>query len=332
MRVLILREGRVLSNSAKETMRRHQSSTSDRFKSFLRLHKREAELSAQRIRASGSTSLLTALVIAIALALPTSLHLLLSNVQVLLNSWDQQSNLTIFLDSGLSEKAVSTLDKKVRAWPEIKSSRYISAEQALEDFRENSGLEEVLASLDENPLPAAIVLEPKVQKVAELEQLEQKLAKISGVDSVVIDTAWIARLNAMLDLGKRFILALGVALSCAVLLVIFNTIRLAIANRADEILITKLVGATDSFVRRPFLYTGAWFGLGGGVIALVLAEVLIILLQKPVVQLASLYQSDYTLQGVSPIELALVPMAGLSIGIIGSYMAVSNYLHELAPE
>jgi cell division transport system permease protein len=316
----------------KESARRHKSTVSDQFSSLLRLHKHEARLSAERIRASGSTSLLTALVIAIALALPTSLHLLLNNVQALLNSWDQQSNLTLFLESGLNDEAAMTLDKKIRAWPEIKNSRYISAEQALEDFRESSGLEEVLATLDVNPLPAAFVIEPKVQQVHELKKLEKRLTALSGVDAVVIDTAWIARLNAMLELGERFILALGAALSGAVLLVIFNTIRLAIANRADEISITKLVGATDAFVRRPFLYTGAWFGLAGGIIALVLAETLIILLQKPVIQLASLYQSDYILQGVSLVELFYVPVAGLSIGIVGAYMAVSNYLRDLAPE
>jgi len=116
------------------------------------------------------------------------------------------------------------------------------------------------------------------------------------------------------------------------LLGIFNTISLAIANRADEILITKLVGATDAFVRRPFLYTGAWFGFGGGFIALVLAETLIILLQKPVVQFATLYQSDYLLQGVGPIELLLVPLSGLVIGVLGAFMAVSKHLHALIPE
>jgi len=136
-------------------------------------------------------------------------------VKELLNRWNQQSNLTVFLDSGLSEKAALSLDGQVRAWPEIINSRYISADQALEDFRASSGLEEVLESLDVNPLPAAIVLQPNVQEIIALERLEEKLSKLPGVESVVIDTAWIARLNAMLELGKRFIIALGLALSCA---------------------------------------------------------------------------------------------------------------------
>jgi len=317
---------------AKENSRRIQNASSERLKSFLLLHKTEALLSAKRIRHSGSTSLLTALVIAIALALPTSLHLLLNNVQALLNSWDHQSNMTLFLDKRLSEKAINLLNDEVKAWPEIDKTRYISAEQALKDFRASSGLSEVLATLEENPLPASLVLQPKAQDIPSLEALEGRLSLLPGVDSVVIDTAWIARLNAMLDLGKRFVLALGLALSCAVLLVIFNTIRLAIANRADEILITKLVGATDAFVRRPFLYTGSWFGFGGGVIALVLAEMLIILLQKPVIQLATLYQSDYVLQGVSLSEFILVPLLGLGIGFLGAYMAVSSHLRELIPK
>jgi cell division transport system permease protein len=317
---------------AKEQIRRHQSSFADRARSLVKAHKQEARLSAKRIRASGPTSFLTALVIAISLALPTSLHLLLNNVQALLNTWDQQSNLTIFLDSGLSSDKALKLEKEIKTWPEIKETRFISAEQALKDFKENSGLEEVLNSLDENPLPAAIVLRPKSQGLKVLGELENRLVKLKYVDSVVVDTAWIARLNAILELGTRFVFALGFALSCAVLLVIFNTIRLAIANRADEILITKLVGATDAFVRRPFLYTGAWFGWGGGVLALVLAESLIIILQSPVATLATLYQSDFRLNGVGPEELVFVPLAGFVVGILGAFMAVSAHLHKLAPE
>jgi cell division transport system permease protein len=148
----------------------------------------------------------------------------------------------------------------------------------------------------------------------------------------LIDTGWIARLNAMLNLGKRFVWALAFALSLAVLLVVFNTIRLAIANRADEILITKLVGATDAFVRRPFLYTGIWYGFVGGVIALILSELLIVLLQKPVIQLATLYQSDYALQGVGMLELFVIPLLGLLIGLTGAWLAVSSHLRELVPE
>lgn len=317
---------------AREVVRRHQSSLRDRLGSLLRVHKQEARLSADRILDSGATSFLTALVIAISLALPTSLHLLLNNVHSLLHSWDQQNNITIFLESDLSEQQGLQLEKKLSAWNEFSRTRFISAEQALEDFRKSSGLEEVIASLDENPLPAAIVLQPESQDVDQFQAISKKLEGLDGVDAVVIDTAWIARLNAILELGKRFVYALGLALSVAVLLVIFNTIRLAIANRADEILITKLVGATDAFVRRPFLYTGAWFGLGGGVIALVLAESLIIILQSPVATLASLYESDFRLHGVGPEELLLVPLLGLVAGVLGALIAVSNHLRALIPQ
>ncbi len=313
-------------------VRRQPNSLSDRLKSFLLAHRQEAKKSAARIRASSSTSVLTMLVIAISLALPSALHLLLNNTQSLLNSWDQQNNLTLFLDLDLSEQAGRSLESKLAEWPTIKDTRYISATQALEDFRKSSGLEHILESLDKNPLPAAIVIQPLNADVQALRTLQQQLQAMSGVESLVVDTAWIARLNAILDLGKRFILALAFALSCAVLLVIFNTIRLAIANRADEILITKLVGATDAYVRRPFLYTGAWFGLGGGVLALVLAETLIIVLQPPVSTLATLYNSDFYLQGVGPLELLIVPFAGLCIGIMGAFIAVSQHLREYHPQ
>ncbi len=316
---------------AKE-IRRHQSSSVERVSSLIDSHRREAKRSAERIRASGPSSLLTALVIAIALALPTSLHLLLNNVEAVLNSWDQQNNLTLFFDEGVSEQKSLSIQKKVDAWSEVESTRYISAEEALEEFRESSGLEDVLSSLDENPLPATLILRPKVQDLDSITKLEKKLSDLKHVESVVVDTAWIGKLNAILVLGERFVLALGFALYLAVLLVIFNTIRLAIANRAEEIVITQLVGATQAYVRRPFLYTGGWFGLAGGFIALILAEVLVILLEGPVMRLSNLYQSDFTLQGVGGTELLLVPMLGLSVGVAGAFIAVSDHLRTLIPE
>lgn len=317
---------------SRERVSKSRVSTKDKLSSFLRLHIAEAKRSAQRIRASGSASFLTTLVIAISLALPGSLYLLLNNVQALVNNWDEQSNISVFLKKDFNEALIAPFEKKILAWDEVKETRYISAAQALEEFRESSGLEDIIETLDSNPLPATIIIIPHDSKVPVLETIEQRLLVLPEVEAVLVDTGWIARLNAMLALGKRFVMALAVALSIAVLLVIFNTIRLAIANRAEEILITKLVGATDAFVRRPFLYTGVWYGFVGGVLALVLSEIMIILLQGPVIQLASLYQSSYTLQGVGFLELFVIPSVGLLIGLAGSWMAVSNHLRELVPE
>jgi cell division transport system permease protein len=307
-------------------------SAKDQLLSFLRLHLAEAKRSAQRIRDSGSASFLTALVIAISLALPSSLYLLLNNVEGLVNNWDEQSNISVFLKKDFKESALLAFEKRIQEWDLVKGTRYISAEQALEEFRKSSGLEDIIETLDTNPLPATIIIVPHDSSVSVLEDIERRLLALPEVEAVLIDTGWIARLNAMLALGKRFVMALAVALSIAVLLVIFNTIRLAIANRAEEILITKLVGATDAFVRRPFLYTGVWYGFVGGLLALVLSEILIILLQAPVIQLASLYQSSYSLKGVGILELFAIPALGLFIGLAGSWMAVSSHLRELIPE
>ncbi len=317
---------------SREQVRKSRTTAREQLSGFLRLHVAEAKRSALRIKASGSASFLTALVIAISLALPSSLYLLLNNVQGLVNNWDEQSNISVFLKKGLSESTALSIEKKIQSWDSVKETRYISADQALEEFRKSSGLEDILETLETNPLPATLIIIPYRSGVAVLEELEKRLLVLTEVEAVLIDTGWIARLNAMLALGKRFVMALAVALSVAVLLVIFNTIRLAIANRAEEILITKLVGATDAFVRRPFLYMGAWYGLVGGVLALLLSETLIILLQDPVVQLASLYQSNYNLRGVGFIEFFSIPLLGLLIGLAGSWLAVSNHLQELIPD
>lgn len=314
-----------------KTPSRSQSGIVDRVKSHAALHLVEAKLSARRLREAGSSSILTALVIAIALALPTGLFLVLDNVQALVSNWGGQTNVTLFVREGISDKRAQALSRELDAWEVVQNTRFIGQEEALREFKKSSGLEDVLASLEANPLPAAIVIKPYKHSIEALQLLEQRLSKLSETESVVIDTQWIGRLNAMLSLGQRFIFALGLALGGAVLLVVFNTIRLGIANRQDEILITKLVGATDAFVRRPFLYTGMWYGFAGGIFALVLVEVLVILLQGPVSNLATLYQSDYALQGVSVAELFMVPLVSILVSLTGAWFAVSNHLRGMEP-
>jgi len=211
---------------------------------------------------------MTAAVIGIALALPAGLHVLLQNVQQLSTGWEGTAQMSLFIKQDVSEKRIQKLAKKLRGWDGVAEVRYISREQALEEFRKLSGFGDALNSLNENPLPAVLVVRPtsETAEPAQMEFLLGKVRELKPVDLAQLDMEWVRRLSGIIELGKRGVLLLGSLLSLAILLVIGNTIRLTILSRRDEIVVTKLIGATNAFIRRPFLYTvhGSSTGLGSG--------------------------------------------------------------------
>lgn len=305
---------------------------SHRFESYKNHHKEIARSSLQRLLATPLPTAMTVLVIAIALALPVGLFVLLKNAQALSRDWDGNAQISLYLKLQTKEQAVISLARRLDERPEVAKTQYISKEQALEEFKALSGFGEVLTELDDNPLPAVIVVYPKARDLVQAELLQQELAKLPEVDSAQLDAEWVRRLHAMLDLAERFVLALGLGLSFAVLLVIINTIRLAIENRRDEIVVVKLVGGTDGFVQRPFLYTGFWYGLGGGIVALVLIQSVLFWVDSPVARLADLYSSAFSLRGLGfgPTVILLLGSGGL--GWLGAWWAVRQHLRAIEPK
>jgi len=279
-------------------------------------------------------ALMTAAVIGIALALPAGLNVLLSNAQQVASGWDGATQVSLFLKRGVSESRAQTLARELEASPEIGSVRYISREQALEEFKSLSGFGEALQVLEDNPLPAVLVVFPTVEQsdgALAVERLLEKLRARSEVDVAQLDMQWVKRIYAMMDIVRRGVWVLGSLLAMAVLLVVGNTIRLAIQNRRDEIVIIKLIGGTDAFIRRPFLYTGFWYGLFGGIIALVLIQTSLMLLAEPVAGLAGLYGSDFELQGLDVITAVALFGGGCLLGLLGSWLAVGRHLREIEP-
>ncbi|MDH3353921.1 MAG: permease-like cell division protein FtsX [Chromatiales bacterium] len=279
------------------------------------------------------STFMTTAVIGIALSLPAGLNLLLKNGQEVLQGWNSATQISLFLTQKINSKEAQGLASKLRKMPEIASVEYISKESALAEFSQHSGFGEALDALEHNPLPAVLLITPKnnQEQPGKIAALVERLGKRSEVDIAQLDMEWVERLFALMAIGERGVLILSGLLAIAVLLVVGNTIRLAIQNRRDEIVITKLIGATDSFIRRPFLYTGFWYGLLGGLIALLLLELSLTLLAEPVRDVAALYHSSFQLQGVDLQTLVILLGLGSFLGYFGSWIAVGRHLREIEP-
>jgi len=280
-------------------------------------------------------SVMTWLVIGIALALPAGLYVLLGNVQQLSRGWDGAPQISLFLQQHVAEDEGRNLARRLGADREIAAVDYLSRDDALAEFRELSGFGDVLQQLDSNPLPAVILVRPRQTRVMDAKQTEAlraRLAAMPEVELAQLDLAWVQRLYAMMELGRRIVASLALLLAVGVLLVIGNTIRLAIESRRDEIVVVKLVGGTDAFVRRPFLYTGVWYGLGGGVVATLITGIGMLFLREPVAQLAGLYNSQYRLIGLSFGDMVNLWLVSALLGWLGAWLAVARHLGEVEPK
>lgn len=274
---------------------------------------------------------MTWLVIGIAMALPAILYLLLSNVTALGGDWDGQPRISVYLKQQIDDNAGREFMRTLALEQEVLAVDYISADEALLEFQARSGLANVIASLGVNPLPAVIEITPSANQAVAMKMLVLRLEGDQRVESVDLDLEWIERLLALVALGERFVTALSCFLGLGVLLSIGNTIRLAIENRRAEIEVVKLVGGTDSFVRRPFLYLGFWYGAGGAMMAWVLVEVSFLFLSGPIERLMASYSDAFAMSGLSLLNSLFLLGFGALLGVIGAGLAVSRHLHAIEP-
>lgn len=277
-------------------------------------------------------TLLTAAVIGIALALPTGLYLLLENAQSVSQRWDGSVQMSLFLKNQVSDVQAEQLAAELRQQTEIAEVQLVTRTQALEEYRHLSGFSDALSALDDNPLPAVLVVTPRQSDPQSSQAVLDKLSQLPAVDIAQFDMRWLKRLFAIMDMVRRGIVVLSSLLALAVLLVIGNTIRLAIYNRREEIEINKLFGATDAFIRRPFLYAGVWYGLFGSLIAWLLVQIAVTQLQAPVQRLTHLYHSDYRLISLNASDSLLLLCSGVLLGLLGAWLAVGQHLHASKPK
>lgn len=277
-------------------------------------------------------SLMTIAVVGIALALPGGLYIMIDNMQRVSSSWDTTARISIFLKMSVREDRAKYLAGRIEKIPTVASVKYVSPKEALEEFKRLSGFGETLNTLD-NPLPAVILVTPKSEAAndKDLQVLVARLKKNNEADLVQLDMQWVRRLNALLEIARRGATLLGVVLAAAVLLIIGNTIRLSVLNRRDEIEVIKLVGGTNAFIRRPFLYSGIYQGLFGALAAWALIGGSLALLKGPITNLALLYSSDFSVQGLTWQSSGALLLSGALLGWIGSRIAVGRHLTEIEP-
>lgn len=295
-----------------------------------RRHQDVAVDSLARLFGEAGASLLTALVIGIALALPLCLFLLLQNIQQIGASFgDAGGRFSLFMEAGLESAELEDVRAGLLDRPDVAGVELISAEQALEEFRATSGFAEVLDGLEENPLPAVLVLSPR--ESAGIEVLAAALRDWPGVDDVQLDMQWVQRLQGIIELARRLTVGLAALLCLGVVLVIGNTVRLTIENRRAEIVVVKLVGGTDAYVARPFLYAGLWYGVGGGIVAWLLVQAGLWGLQGPAARLAGLYGDTFRLAGVDSSGVLLIVLGGGLLGWLGAWVSVIRHLKRIEP-
>jgi cell division transport system permease protein len=279
-------------------------------------------------------TMLTIVVIGIALALPACLHVLVQNVRVASGGWNSALDISVYMKPNASLDQAKRAAERIRQRRDVDEVTLIEADVALAEFRRNSGFGAALDALKNNPLPHALVVRPDAEyrEAGRVQALSNELKKIDGVDIVQLDTEWVSRFNAILDVIRRGVLLAAVLFALGILVIIGNTIRLDIENRRGEIEVTKLVGGSDAFVRRPFLYNGVWYGLAGGLTAGLIVATVVAVLSAPVQRIAGLYGSQFELQGVGVVGWIALLAGGALLGWLGSFIVATRELREIEPK
>ena len=286
-----------------------------------------------RLARSPLSTLLTLLVIALALALPASLRLFVTNAQAATGNFGSAIDLSVYLKTDVPLAKAQQLATAARARADVAAVTLIPADQGLEDFRNYSGFGDALAALKENPLPHVLHVRPRdsASTPAALDALRGYFSAWPEVELAQVDAQWVQRFNAILEVLRELLLIAAALLGLGVLAVIGNTIRLEIAGRRAEIEVIKLVGGSNAFVRRPFLYTGLIYGLGGALLAWAILSVAVGLLGESVDELARLYGSHFQLHGPSPEEIGALLGAGAVLGWVGAWISAARHLRSIEP-
>jgi cell division transport system permease protein len=286
----------------------------------------------ERLSRQPFASLMTVLVIGVTLALPAAMHLVIKNAKVISASWDNALDFSVYLRTDVSLADAQKLVTIVSQRADVDSVTLVTADDALREFRQQSGFGEALDHLSNNPLPHTLVVRPSLANTeVSMGLLNEELGNLPEADFVQVDTEWVKRFHAILGILERAITIGGALLAAAIIVIIGNTIRLDIQNRREEIEVTKLIGASNAFVRRPFLYIGMWYGLGGGLLALGLVRYGLYALEEPVNRLSGLYSSPFSVLALNLSESLAIAGAGVFLGLVGSWLAAARHMRRIEP-
>lgn len=300
---------------------------------FFVSHIRQAVGSLGELWRQPAASFMTVAVLGLSITLPGTMYIMVKNIEKMTSGWDQAAEISLFLSDSTQSVAVQQLVARLSTWPEIESVVLIPADQALNEFKALSGLGDALAYLPENPLPNVVLVTPSNRYTTPqaARELLEKLLSQREVEQGKLDVEWLERLYAVVSIARDLVLLIGGLLFVSVVLIIGNTIRLNILSQREQILVMKLVGATDAFIHRPFLYTGFWFGFLGGMLAWVAIILILWWMDNSIQQFAQLYDKQFQITGLTGYALFIMLGISVALGVIGSAISVHRHVREIEP-
>ncbi|NVK24290.1 MAG: cell division protein FtsX [Gammaproteobacteria bacterium] len=322
------------SDEKRQGAHQKQVSVITKFIYFLVQNLRQIVTSIGEIWRTPVASAMTIAVMGLSLTLPATLHIIVKNVQSINLEWDSASEISLFLNDNLSEQQISAAMHRIKTYNEVESLVYISKDDAIKEFKSSSGFGQALDYLDNNPLPASFVVTPTSQhrQAEAAKQLLLKLEREREVNFGKLDIDWLTRLNAIVSMLEESVFTVALLLMVSVVLIIGNTIRLSIISRKEEIEVMKLVGATEGFIQRPFVYTGIWYGLMGGFVAFIVVTFVVWWMQSALSEISGLYMADFLIESLTFSEFLILMLIASGLGFSGAYWSVHRHVREIEPD
>lgn len=306
----------------------------ERFNAYLLNHAHGLFSSLGRLTRTPFTSAMTILVLAIAIALAGGFYLTVTNIQQLTGNLEASNQMSLFLKDNITEAMGQKLADQLAQNPSSDSVRFISKKQAMDEFKLNSGFGDALSALETNPLPSVILVQPKnaLDSDEDMQRLMREFKQLPQVDFVQVDMKWVERMQTIMTIARRAVFLVSVLLGLAVTFITGNTIRLELYDRRHEVYISKLVGATNSFIQRPFLYTGFWLGFIAGFLAWIIITSMQLLIESPVEQLSVLYNGSFQLRFLGFFEFLVLMITTSGLAVLGSLGVLHYQLQHLKPQ
>lgn len=298
---------------------------------FFSVHVKQAKSSFSALWQRPLGNILTLAVVSIALAMPACLYLLGKNVAGAAEEVASPSQVSAYLVENMPDARVMVLKDEIETWPLVKEVEYISPQQGLADLSQYAGFDKALSLLSGYALPGVLVITPESELKSDIQSIAKEVREQQDVTDVRLDEDWLARLDAIKTLAGIVVITLSVLMLCAVFLIVGNTLRFNVLANKEEIQTMKLIGATDSFILRPYLYTGMWFGVLGAAIAWLVTTVMTYVMNSAVEDLAALYDSQFRLNGLNWDESLLLIITGSLIGCIAARISAQRHLKEIEP-
>ncbi len=327
-------ENRKHNNAERLQTKKSGGNFIDKWHAYKNLHAHALFSSLGRLVGTRFSSAMTIVVLAIAISLASGFYILVANLQQLAGNLVSSNQISLFLKDEVSEIRARSFAEKIRQNSDIQDVKIISKEQALGEFQAYSGFGDAVKALEKNPLPIVIQVLPtnSFENEQALEKMLEDFKRLTEVDFAQMDMQWVKRLQSIIEVARRGVTLLSLLLGAGVLFITANTIRLELHNRKDEVIIAKLVGATNNFIHRPFLYSGFWIGFFSGVSAWFIVTIIMLILKQPVENLSRLYDGSFHLLFLGFLDTLMLLFISSVLGVVGSWIVLHFQLKQLKPE